>query len=732
MRLLPWTAAARTERPAASSSTRSPDQPAGRRSLAALLALSTVLAQPAIAQDRNTLPELESLIPDSAIDNPEDWAKNGTPPPPTQNPQPQPDTPLAEMPLITIPWPDKLELPQLAPLSPDPTIQFAEPEPQQRAPFQGTEVRVASDLVLVLPSDTSQFPERDDFVDRFKSLSTVVQYKDEGSAARLAAQARQDETLLERMLRVNGYYDGIVSRSVSGLEGERQANADQPTARFEINPGKQYTVGAIDLGNLAAAGPDYPILRQAFEINTGDPLLQDKIETEQADLDIALGETGYPFAAIDDPSLLIDHAREQGDLTMKVTPGGKYNFGKVTSNLPRFMPGKHLSEIARFKPGDQYKRSLENDLRSAIQATGLVASTQLTPVEVTPPMGDQPGVVDIQAKMTKAKVRTITAALGFGTGEGFKAEGSWEHRNLFPPEGGLKVRAIAGTREQLFGVTFRRNNFHGRDKVLTIDAFASTIDYQAYDSRTTSLVATFERLSNILFQKPFSWSIGAEVTATGEREALPGGGFGPRQTYFVGALHGFAEIDTSDNLLNPTHGWRLSGRVSPTTSRTNNDQSFYVQAEAEGDYYLSAGKKIVLAARAHAATITGAPISAIAPSRRLYAGGGGSVRGYAYKSIGPRDDQNDPTGGRSLVELSAEARIQTGMLDGALQVVPFVDAGSVGAGPTPSFREIKVGAGIGVRYLTTFGPVRIDVGVPINPGPKDGKFGVYVGLGQAF
>jgi translocation and assembly module TamA len=347
-------------------------------------------------------------------------------------------------------------------------------------------------------------------------------------------------------------------------------------------------------------------------------------------------------------------------------------------------------------------------------------------------MGDQPGVVDIAATMTEAKVRTITGALGFGTGEGFKAEGSWEHRNLFPPEGGLKLRAIAGTREQLLGVTFRRNNFHGRDKVLTIDAFASTIDYQAYDSRTTSLVATFERLSNILFQKPFSWSIGAEATATGGREALAGGGFGPRQTYFVGALHGFAELDTSDDLLNPTHGWRLSGRLSPTTSRTNDDQSFYVQAEAEGDYYLPAGKKIVLAVRAHAATITGAPVSAIAPSRRLYAGGGGSVRGYAYKSIGPHDDSGAPMGGRSLVELSAEARIQTGFLDGALQVVPFVDAGSVGIDPTPSFHDIKIGAGVGVRYLTTFGPVRVDVGVPLNPGPKDGKFGVYVGLGQAF
>jgi translocation and assembly module TamA len=722
---------------AASSNTRSPDVSPFRavRRFAALLALSTVLAQPLAAQDRSTQPELESLIPDSAVDNPEAWAKQGVPAQsaPTEAAQPQPDTPLADMPLITVPWPDKLQLPDIVPLAPDTSIQFAEPEQRRHGQREGTEVRVSDQLTLVFPADASQFPESHAFVSRFKSLSTIVQYKDNGSAARLAAQARQDQTLLERMLRVYGYYDALVFRSANGgPEGGRQANAKQPTVRFTIVPGKQYTVGAIDLGSLAATGSDYQMLRGAFMVNTGNPLLQDKIETEQAHLDTALGEAGYPFAAIADPSLLIDHAREQGDLTMKVTPGGKYDFGKVTSNLPDFMSGKHLSRIARFKPGNQYKRSLQLDLRRAIQATGLVASTELTPVEVTPPMGDQPGVVDIAAKMTEAKVHTITGALGYDTGAGFTAQGSWEDRNLFPPEGSLKLRAIAGTRQQLAGVTFRRNNFHGRDKVLTIDTYVSTISYQAYDSRTASLVATFERLSNILFQKPFSWSIGLETTATAERQALAGGGFGPRQTYFVGAVHGFAEIDTSDDLLNPTHGWRLSGWLSPTTSRTDSTQSFYVDAEAEGDYYLPAGKKVVLAARVKAATLTGAPLSAIAPSRRLYAGGGGSVRGFGYEAIGPHDSQGDPTGGRSLVELSAEARIQTGILDGAVQLVPFVDAGSVGASSTPSFHEIKIGAGIGVRYLTGFGPVRIDVGVPLNPGPKDAKVGVYVGLGQAF
>jgi translocation and assembly module TamA len=371
-------------------------------------------------------------------------------------------------------------------------------------------------------------------------------------------------------------------------------------------------------------------------------------------------------------------------------------------------------------------------LRRAIQATGIVGSTSITPVEAEPPADGEPGTVDMQVEMTPGELRTLAGSIGYGTGEGFRLEGSWEHRNLFPPEGALKVRGIAGTREQLAGVTFRRNNFKGRDKVLTVDLFASTIDYSAYDARTVSLVGTLERVSTLLFQKRFSWSGGIELVATQEREADANGVFGLRQTYFVGALPGYAMWDTSDDLLNPTNGFRLSTRLSPEVSRTNGAESFYLRGQIEGTYYLPVGEKIVMAGRARFASIPGAPLSAIAPSRRLYAGGGGSVRGYGYRAIGPRNDQGDPMGGRSLTELNVEARITTGFLDGALQVVPFVDAGTVGADPTPGFDQIKIGAGIGVRYLTDFGPVRVDFGVPLNPGPNDAKFGVYVGLGQAF
>jgi len=706
------------------------------RLLVALAASASLVAAPATAQDAQTVPTLEDLIPDEAVANPEGWAAQGVPPEAAASEDApgelDPSSPLAELPDVDIPWPEQEELPVLAPLEPEEDIQFADFEDAFPRVELGDEERISDELILVFPRERALFPYHDEFLDRFESLSTIEELDDDDNAARLAAQAREDEDLLNRMLRVYGYYDALVFRSVGGVEPGAEVATGQPTVRFDIVPGTQYRFGAIDLGNLAASGVDFAMLRDSFEIRTGDPLLSDKIVEERYDLDETIGESGYPFARIEEPELLVDHARQEGDLTMPVTPGGKYRFGTVTSNMPDFLSGKHLADIARFDRGDIYQRSLELDLRRAILATGLVNSVILTPVETAAPTNGEPGTVDIAAEITPAKLRTIAGRLGYGSGEGFKVEGMWEHRNLFPPEGMLRVRGILGTAEQLVGVTFRKNNFGGRDKILTIDAFASTIDYGPYDARTVSLVGNYERVSTILFQKPFSWSVGLELVATGEREVDASRNLGPRQTFFIGALPLFAQIDTSNDLLDPRRGFRVSARLSPEVSRTNKTESFYLRGEVQGSYYLPVSDNIVIASRARFASIPGAPVSAIAPSRRLYAGGGGSVRGYDYKGIGPRNSLGDPTGGRSLTELSVEARIRTGLLGGALGIVPFVDAGTVGEDPTPGFDEIKIGAGIGARYHTSFGPLRIDVGVPLNPGPNDSKFGVYVGLGQSF
>ena len=220
---------------------------------------------------------------------------------------------------------------------------------------------------------------------------------------------------------------------------------------------------------------------------------------------------------------------------------------------------------------------------------------------------------------------------------------------------------------------------------------------------------------------------------TDERNRVTDGVPRPREEYLVGSLFGRGTIDESDSLLDPTRGYRVSLQLAPEISRTLGDETIYGRAQLDASYYLPASEGITLAARGRFATIQGAEIFEVAPSRRIYAGGGSSVRGFGYQAVGPRNDFGEPTGGRSLVEFSAEARINTGLFDGAVQIVPFFDMGAVSIDTVPDFRFVKYGAGVGIRYKTGFGPIRVDVGVPLNRDPMfDSPVAVYVSLGQAF
>lgn len=687
---------------------------------------------------------LDELIPPEAIEDPESWASRGSAvtagegdegvlPPPPAFLQPALDAAFAD---FAVEVPDRLP--------PDPEVEALA---SITAPVLGElpeleDVRISDTLVLGFPLAADAFPERREFIARFRELSTLRQLDgDKDSAPQVAARARADEELLGAMLRTYGYYAGEVVRQLSGgrrarENGEAAAEdvASEPRVRFDLLPGTRYRFGQIDLGGLSRmTGTDAERLLAAFGIEPGDPLYADRIVEREIELRVALGETGFPFATLAEPELLIDHARSEGDLTLAVDPGGKYAFGGVESGDPAFLSSRHLARIARFAPGDIYRQSLETDLRRAIIATGLVSSVTITPREVSPPTDGAPGEVALDVDFERAPVRTIAGAIGYGSEDGFKLEGRWEHRNLFPPEGALRLRGILGTREALASVGVRRNNFRGRDQVLTADVFASDIKTLAVDSRTIGVRATFEKVSNILFQKPLSWQLGSEVLYSDERNRLARNSniALPRQTYLIGGVFGSVTLDESDDLLDPSNGYRATLFLAPEVSRSEGQQSFYLRAQADASYYASLGST-VLAGRLRAATIQGASRDVVAPSRRLYAGGGGSVRGYGFQGVGPRNDRGEAVGGASLVEFSLEARIETPLMDGAIEVVPFIDAGTVGLGSTPDFRFIQAGAGVGIRYKTTFGPIRVDVATPLNPTQFDSPVVVYVSLGQAF
>ena len=545
------------------------------------------------------------------------------------------------------------------------------------------------------------------------------------NAAQIDRRTRADAELLKELFVAQGYFDAEV-------EPDIRVSASGATAGSEVAiilnsvAGKRYHFEAVELPGLAAAGAEAESLRAAFGIKPGDPVVAERVLAAGTALQVALGEQGFATASIGEQDIELVAERSAARLSLPVTPGPVARFGTIrVSGAPPF-PASHVARMARFKAGDRFERSEVDDLRRALVATGLVASVD---VHAVPGAGGE--VIDLDVRLTQAPLRTVAGELGYGTGEGVRAEASWQHRNLLNPEGALTLRGVVGTQEQLAAATFRRNNFKRRDQALNAQAVASHVDRDAFEAKTFSLSGGIERQSNFIWQKKWTWSLGAELIASGERDTIISTGEERERTFFIGAIPASLGYDGSDDLLDPTTGFRLLGRVSPELSFEGGTFG-YTRVQFDASAYRPVGGRNVLAGRVRLGTIAGANRDAIAPSRRFYSGGGGSVRGYGYQRLGPRDVDGDPIGGRSLAEFGLEARIRLSAFGGNFGIVPFLDGGTLSTGMVPDLKHWQLGAGIGARYYSSFGPIRLDVGTPLNRQEGDGRIAVTVSLGQAF
>jgi translocation and assembly module TamA len=627
-----------------------------------------------------------------------------------------PSAPLDPMPDLGVDWPDMA--------SPDPVI---EPEPSDSA--EATVGETASDNIedsaaarryALRIEGLETVADSAELVERFDDKSVLRKDEDDpANAAQIDRRAREDAELLTSLLQSEGYYDAEVEPGIA-LEGE------QIMVELVAKPGPRFTFQSVELQGIEAAGEQAGKLREAFAVKAGDPVVADQVIAAGVALRVALGEEGFALAEVGEQDIVLDHETATARLVLPVMPGQVARFGDITvTGKPPFSP-RHVAVIARFDKGDQFERSEVDDLRRALVATGLIASveTKLVP-------RDDGRTVDVAVHLEPAPMRTVAGELGYGTGEGVRLEASWQHRNFFNPEGALTLRGVAGTQEQLAAVSLRRSNFMRRDQVLTAQVSASNINRDAFDAKTLLLAAGLERQSNFIWQKKWTWSIGGELIASDERDTIGATGIKRRRTYLIAAIPASLTYDGSDSLLDPTEGFRLGGRLSPELS-FHGGTFGYTRAQLDASAYHPVSDRVVAAGRIRVGSIFGADRDDIAPSRRFYSGGGGSVRGYGYQRLGPRDVDDDPIGGRSLAEFSLEARVRLKAFGGNFGIVPFLDGGTLSTQSMPDFGDWQFGAGIGLRYYSSFGPIRIDVGTPLNPKSDDSRVAVVVSLGQAF
>lgn len=561
-----------------------------------------------------------------------------------------------------------------------------------------------------------------DVRERFDSLSVLND--GDGTAenrAEISQRARADRQLLLDVLNGQGFFDAEVRVAVkpSAVEGEPL------NVVLTVVPGRRYYLGQIAFAAPAVQPAD--LISRSFVPKSGDPIVADIILAAEANISVELPQNGYPFAKVGERDILLDSDRGVGDYSLPVDTGARSYFGQLRTEGTTAFDADHVSILRRFKTGDLYDSRKIDDLRAALIATGLLSTVSVEPVPGEGSAPDGTPYADLLVRQEAAPPRTIAGSAGYGTGQGLRADASWTHRNLFPPEGSLTAAGVVGTKEQAASISVARANAGRRDRNIDISLTALHSNYDAFEAYTGRLAGTMSFVSTPIWQKKFTWSIGAEILATSEDQFDFARGLRDRQTFYVAALPGQVGFDRSNNLLDPTKGYRVNMRVSPETSLGTGKQ-IYARAILDASYYYPVKDNIVVAARARVGTISGIARDNLAPSRRFYGGGGGSVRGFGYQQLGPKDPNNDPVGGRSMNEFSLEGRYRFGNYG----VVGFVDAGQAYESSIPKFNDWRMGVGVGGRFYTNFGPIRLDIATPVNRRLGESRVSVYVSIGQAF
>ncbi|WP_239804917.1 autotransporter assembly complex protein TamA [Croceicoccus hydrothermalis] len=581
--------------------------------------------------------------------------------------------------------------------------------------------------------------------DMFNDLSALrSDDRTANNVAQVSARLTEDSVLIERILASEGWFGASVETRIDRAD---VADGQPLTAVIDVTPGQRYEFADIVIDAEPTTPPD--LIRENLPLSIGEPIVATRVQGAEANVAVALPHNGYPFAAVGQRDILLDAETGGGVYTLPVDTGPRAVFGGIETTGDLAFDAEHVAVLARFERGELYDSDMVDDLRQALVATGLFNTVTVEPQRT----GEDAGTVEggpaeyatVLVEQDAGPPRTIAGSAGYGTGQGARVEATWTHRNLFPPEGALIARAIAGTQEQGAGVTFRRSNAGRRDRTFEIAAEALRSDFDAFEALTGRLAARVNYDSTSIWQKPLTYAYGVQLLGTIEEDYDFDLGEVRRRTFGIAGLTGQVGLDSTKSLLDPTSGFRVTALIEPEASVQDSFDT-YVRARLAASAYYPATDSIVLAARVAAGTIQGIDRFDLAPSRRFYAGGGGSVRGFGFHELGPKvevpnpnfdpEDPDEtanpfrfrPLGGLSFNELAVEARYRFGNFG----VVGFVDAGQVYLDSVPDFSGLRYGVGLGGRFYTNFGPLRLDVAMPIDKQPGESSVAVYVSIGQAF
>ncbi|TYO85410.1 autotransporter assembly complex protein TamA [Oceanicella actignis] len=595
----------------------------------------------------------------------------------------------------------------------------------------------------------------DDVAALLEQSLALYRFQDEGaqSVAFLRRRAEQDAELARKILRSRGYYEGKLAFRI--LRGEKAASgaapapaadpfAREPAApaeagpaheaapqpapdaaervrvRLRVKPGRPFILAehrfvVVDHGQGAAPVPPdaaalgSPVGRRALAARI--------LGAEQAAV-AALRRDGRPFARIEGRRAVADMQAARLEVETILSAGPEQRFGPVRFEGLSQVREDYLLSYLPWREGEPVDADKLAEFQKRLASTNLFSTVVVRLPDGPAPDGAAPVIVAAE----EGPPRTVAAELNLSTARGPELAASFVHRNLWGANERLGAELDLGFALQALSVELRKPQFRRAGQELALGASARHESDDAFEQSALTLTAGVQRA----LDPSLTVGLGglAEVSEIDD---------GARQedAFLLGAP-AFARYEGADDLINPTQGWRAELKAAPFAGLVGGRAAPFLVADARGAVYfpLDAGGRTVLAAHGRAAAILSESLGDVPAPRRLYAGGGGSVRGYRERFVGPLDSAGDPIGGRSALELGAELRWR---VRGDLGAAAFVDAGSVSTSVFPDFAEgVQLAAGLGARYYSPVGPLRLDVAAPLNPRDADDAFQIYFSIGQAF
>jgi translocation and assembly module TamA len=590
----------------------------------------------------------------------------------------------------------------------------------------------------------------------------------------LIARARSDVDRLKTAVESFGYYQSTVTIKINGmmltnpalsdaLNGLPKGSDAQVSIGFTLGP--LYHLGRIDIDGELPDG-----VRNALGLTTGEPAVAATVLSGGARLLNALQERGYAFAQVDAPVAYEAADTPVLDVRFHVTAGAKVNIGEIRIEGLQRVHESLLRARLMLRTGDPYSPSAIERARHDLLGLGVFG-------QVSVQLGtavDESGGVPVTFKFRERLRHAIGLSAAYSSDLGGSGGVTWTDRNVFGNAEQLSFAAsvinLGGSDTTGVGydtsVKYLMPDFGHRDQSLQFAVGAIKQSLQAYDQTAVTTGVTLarkissqwsvsvggatteEKITQVTSEKiclppKFTKCLGADEGAAGD--VAPGDEVVPiSTTYYYTLLAlpmnvGFDSTNLASPLEDPHRGVRASVSVTPTLALGHPNALFVisqikVSAYFDFDHFLPTDPgRTVLAGRAVAGLAEGAGELSLPPDQRFYAGGSGTIRGYAYQSVGPKfnDPDQTPIGGTAITAGSLELRQRFGANWGA---AAFVDAGQVSASLKAVTGEFDIGVGVGMRYYTPIGPIRLDVAFPTKrlPSPYNQAFQVYIGLGQSF